>query len=229
MLSEHLFDDDQALLDALEKDVVATLGDAIEARSHAVLAVSGGNTPKPLFERLARADLDFSRVYVTLVDERWVDTSDDASNEKMLRASLLQGHGAHARFVPLKNAAVTAAQGVAATSKALDSLPRPFDLVLLGMGDDGHTASLFPKARQLEEGLSTSAACLAVTPPAAPHERITLSAHRILDTKRLVVHISGAAKLKAYREAMGDGPTEDHPIRFFLRQHTIPLDVYATR
>ena len=229
MLSEHLFDSDAALLAALEKQVVTTLAEAIEQRSHAVVAVSGGNTPRPLFERLARADLDFSKVFVTLVDERWVDTSDDASNEKMLRQSLLQGKAARATFVPLKNAAATAALGVSSTSAALATLPRPFDLVMLGMGDDGHTASLFPKAAQLSEGLSTDAACLAVNPPAAPHERMTLSAHRILDTRRLILHISGTAKMNAYRNAMGEGPTEDHPIRYFLRQHQVPLDVYATR
>jgi 6-phosphogluconolactonase len=229
MLTEHLFDSDDELLAALEKDVVGTLAEAIKARSHAVIAVSGGNTPRPLFERLSRADLDFGRVYVTLVDERWVNTSDDASNEKMLRQTLLQGKAARATFVPLKNTAATAATGVASTAAALATLPHPFDLVMLGMGDDGHTASLFPKAAQLAEGLSTEAACLAVTPPAAPHERMTLSAHRILDTQRLILHISGAAKMKAYREAMAKGPTEDHPIRYFLRQHQVPLDVYATR
>ena len=229
MLTEHLFDDDNALLAALEHDVVTLLNAAVLKDGRAVLAVSGGNTPKPLFERLAHAPIDFQRLYVTLVDERWVDGDDSASNEKMVRESLLQGNAVAAHFVPLKNGAATAAAGVAAATTALATLPRPFDLVMLGMGDDGHTASLFPGAVQLAQGLSTKAACLAVTPPAAPHERITLSAHRLLDTRRLILHISGAAKMKTYREVMADGPVEDHPIRFFLRQQQVPIDVYATR
>jgi 6-phosphogluconolactonase len=229
MLTQHLFDDDSALLATLERDVVALLNQAIAEDGRAVLAVSGGNTPKPLFERLSHASLDFTRLYLTLVDERWVDTDDSASNEKMVRETLLQGSAVAAHFVPLKNEAASAAQGVAETSAALARLPRPFDLVMLGMGDDGHTASLFPGATQLAEGLSTNAACLAVTPPAAPHERMTLSAHRLLDTKRLILHISGAAKMKTFKEVMADGPVEDHPIRFFLRQQQVPIDVYATR
>jgi 6-phosphogluconolactonase len=229
MPREHFFDSDAELLAALEQDVVATLDSAIKNAGRAVLAVSGGNTPKPLFERLASAPIAFEHLFITLVDERWVDVSDDASNEAMVRETLLQGQAVAAHFVPLKNAAATATAGVAATATALATLPRPFDLVLLGMGDDGHTASLFPGAAQLKEGLSTTAPCLAVTPPAAPHERMTLSAHRLLDTKRLILHISGAAKMKAYQEAMADGPVDDHPIRFFLRQQQVPIDVYATR
>jgi 6-phosphogluconolactonase len=228
-LTEHIFDSDDALLAALYALVTGTLRDAIATRGRATLAVSGGNTPRPLFARLAQTELAWNKVDITLVDERWVDISDDASNEKMLRSTLLAGPAGLAHFVPLKNSAASAAAGVPAAAAALAQLVRPFDLVMLGMGDDGHTASLFPGAPQLAEGLATKASCLAVTPPAAPHERITLSAHQLLDTRRLVLHISGAQKLRALHEALADGPVEDHPIRFFLRQLQVPMDIYASR
>lgn len=226
---EHLFDSDAALLNALEAHVVDALGAAIKVKGHASIAVSGGNTPRPLFEKLANASLDWSRVYITLVDERWVDITDSASNEKMLRASLLTGNAAKARFIPLKNAAPTAYAGVAETTAALAVIPKPFDVLMLGMGDDGHTASLFPNAAELDDGLTTKAPCLALTPPVAPHVRLTLSAHRILESAQLILHFSGPDKTTAYRTALQSGPIADHPIRYFLRQQEVPIHVYATR
>jgi len=226
---EHLFSDDATLLDALEAHVVDTLASALSVKGHASIAVSGGNTPRPLFERLSKAPIDWSRVHITLVDERWVDVTDSASNEKMVRGALLVEGAAKAHFVPLKNSAPTPYAGVAETTARLATIPQPFDILMLGMGDDGHTASLFPNAAELEDGLTTKAPCLGLTPPVAPHPRLTLSAHKILQSSQLILHFSGPDKTAAYRLALSSGPVADHPIRFFLRQHEVPIHVYATR
>jgi 6-phosphogluconolactonase len=226
---EKFYDDDASLLAELEAHVAGALRESIDERGEAALAVSGGNTPRPLFQRLAKADLDWSKVYITLVDERWVDVSDNASNEKMVRSTLLVERAAKARFVALKNSAATPYEGVAETTARLAVIPRPFDVLMLGMGDDGHTASLFPDAAELHDGLMTQAPCLALTPPVAPHARLTLSAHRILESRQLILHFSGKDKITAYHTALAEGPVVDHPIRFFLRQNEVPIHVYATR
>jgi len=153
--------------------------------------VSGGRTPALMFAHLARHALDWPRIHITIADERWVGSDDPASNEGLVRATLLRGAAAQARFQGLKNAAVTPAAGAVQAWEALGALPRPFDVVVLGMGEDGHTASLFPGDPQLAAALDASAppGCLEMHSPAAPQLRLSLNLAALLDARRIFIQI----------------------------------------
>ena len=204
---EHRFPDAQALAHALSGEIEVDLNEAIAARGSASLVVSGGRTPKRLYEQLRTEKLDWSKVWVTLADERWVETTSELSNERLVRETLLTGPAAAARFVGLKNPAPTPEGGAEWATRALTRAPRPFDVVVLGMGEDGHTASLFPGSLVLSRALDPSAppACVPVNALAAPHARISLNLAALLDARRIILHIEGDAKWQVYLRARSAG------------------------
>ena len=208
--------------------IAAQLAAALTRRPLASLVVSGGRTPDLMFGHLAQHALEWSRVQITLADERWVATDDGASNERLVRAALLREKAAKAQWVGMKNAAATPAAGAQRTWLAINAMAQPFDVVVLGMGDDGHTASLFPGSAELAAGLDDRAAagCIAVHPPAAPHDRLSLNVAALLRSRRIFIQICGAQKWRVYTQALADGPIDDMPIRSVLRQQQVPVDVY---
>ncbi len=225
---EHRFPDAAGLARALAGEIQVELQEAIAARGHASLVVSGGRTPVTLFNQLAREKLDWSQVMVTLADERWVDMHDASSNEQLVRKELLQHHAAPAQFIGLKNSAATPEAGADWTWRSLSRIARPFDVVLLGMGDDGHTASLFPHSPHLHDALDSSRppACVAMQAPVAPQARISLNLNALLDARRIILHIQGDAKWAVYQSALAHGPTGQLPIRAVLHQQLVPLEVF---
>jgi 6-phosphogluconolactonase len=217
---EHRFPDREALVAALAGEIKVDLEEAIAARGAASLVVSGGKTPARLFERLHDEKIDWPRTWVTLVDERWVETTSEDSNERLVREHLLVGPAAAAHFVGLKNPAVTPEAGADWVTRALTRVPHPFDVVVLGMGQDGHTASLFPGSMALARGLDPAAppACIAVNALAAPHARVSLNLAALLDSRRIVLHIEGDAKWAVYQRARTPGAPAELPIRAVLQQ-----------
>ncbi|MCP3960390.1 MAG: 6-phosphogluconolactonase [bacterium] len=217
---ELLFEDREALAAALARSVARDLRNGIEERGSASLVVSGGSTPRPFFEHLSRHELDWASVLVTLADERWVPADHEDSNERLVREHLLVEQAAAARLIGLVNDAPTPEEGRDACERALAEIGRPFDVVVLGMGGDGHTASLFPDAPELSAGLDRDATgnCIAVRPPSALHSRMSLTLAALLDSRRLVIHITGEDKRLVYRETRdGDRPESELPIRAVLR------------
>lgn len=230
---EHRFPDAMALARALAGEIQVELQEAIAARGHASLVVSGGRTPVPLFNQLAREKLPWDKVWVTLADERWVDTRDVASNERLVRTELLQQQASAAQMIGLKNTAATPEQGAEWAWRSLSRIKRPFDVVLLGMGDDGHTASLFPAsptnpASHLGQALNTSLppACVAMQAPVAPQARISMNLNALLDARRIILHFQGEAKWAVYQTAKTHGATALLPVRAVLHQQTVPLEVF---
>ncbi|MFC3441953.1 6-phosphogluconolactonase [Sphingobium rhizovicinum] len=226
MPTHHLFTTGGEAAADIAARIAAILADAIAARGVASIAVSGGRSPRPVLEALSGVDLDWGKVVVTLVDERWVAPDSPDSNERLVRETLLQGAAAAARFVPMKNDAADAYAGQSAVEAAFAQLPWPLDIILLGMGDDGHTASLFPEGTELAEGLVSKALTIAATPPVAPHQRMSLTAHGILQSRHIFLQISGAGKKAVYDRALAGGAVEELPIRLALLQDAVPVEVW---
>ncbi len=225
---EHRFANAAALTEALALDITGALQDGLAAGRGASLAVPGGRSPVALFERLSSAELDWDDVWVTLSDERWVDAGNASSNEKLVRDHLLQGTAAEANFVGLKNAAAEAQAGAHASWSSVAEIPRPFDFMLLGMGDDGHVASLFPKSPGLARALDLTQppGCVAMTAPVAPRERLSLNLRALLDSRRVAILIIGKEKWATYERARAHGPVADMPVRALLQQQNVPVTVY---
>ena len=225
---EHRFPDSTALVHALSGEIKVDLEEAIATRGAASLVVSGGKTPIRLFQQLRAEQLDWSKVWITLADERWVETNADASNERLVREHLLAGCAAAAHFVGLKNPAATPEAGADWATRALTRVPHPYDVLLLGIGEDGHTASLFPGSLALSRGmdLSVPPACIAVNALTAPHARISLNLSALLDSRRVILHAEGVAKWDVYQRAKAPGPAAELPVRGVLHQKEVPVDVF---
>lgn len=224
----HHFASPSALADALAQAVADQLRAGIESNGISSLAVSGGSTPKLFFERLAKQNLDWQKVIITLVDERWVDASSDRSNAKLVQDLLLQNHAAKAQFVPLWSGGdAPDHDAIARTNIAMRLLPSPFDAVILGMGNDGHTASFFPGGDTLHEALTATGPALAIRAPGAGEPRVTLTLPALLKTRALYLHIEGSDKSAVLEHALAEGSIDDMPVRAVLRQSVVPLEIYS--
>lgn len=213
---------------ALAEHVARLLTAALDIRGTASLVVSGGNTPIPFFHALRRQELAWEKVTITLADERWVAPDHDASNEGLVRAHLLQDNAAAATFVPLVNEADDPISGEAATNAAIDAMPRPFDVVVLGSGGDGHTASLFPGAAELPLALDDSDPALVrgIYGSKEPRARITLTRRALLDSEWIGIHVTGDDKWQALSQADESGDEQAMPVSVILHQSEVPVDVY---
>ena len=225
---DYAFDSREELCNNMKERIEKILLEGIAKRGHATLALSGGSTPKELFGYLGRSDIPWEKVTITLVDERWVDTNSSDSNEYLVRNFLMKGRAGVANFIGLKSKEEDVVQGVLTCNERLSALQDDFDLVILGMGDDGHTASFFPKAKELEEALTSADSCVSMTPPEASYERITLTLSRLLRTKNLFLHLQGKNKLDVIHEAFKEGSVEEMPIRAFLlhREKKPELEIF---
>jgi len=217
-----------ALAERLALDVGNKVEQAIRERGRAAIAVSGGSTPVPFFVALSQRVLDWSRVVISLVDERWVDPAHADSNERLVRLHLLINQAAKARFVGLHDGCDSVEAAVAGCEKRLREQVMPLDVVVLGMGDDGHTASLFPGAAGLHDALDLNreALCAAVVPPAARHPRMTLTLKALVDTRHLLVHITGSSKRVVLENALVDGLVNKAPVAAVFLQSRVPVSVY---
>lgn len=226
-INQHDFADKLTLADKLARDIASKLDAAIKARGKASIAVSGGGTPKVMFAVLAEQEIDWSKVTITLVDERWVDEDNERSNARMVKNTLI-AHEAHvAAFLPLfdKAHADDVDAALKGVGEKVDALGKPFDVVVLGMGPDGHTASFFPGGDHLAEALDLNGtqSVLSMRAGGAGEPRITLSLPRVLDTRALYLHIEGADKKDVLAKAQAG---EDFPIAAVLEQDRVPVDVY---
>lgn len=213
----------QQLAEQLAEAVFQALHEDLNHQERALLVVSGGSTPVPFFKALAAKSLPWERVEVTLADERWVDEQSSDSNAKLVREHLLQGEASAATFIPLTCSAATPEEGVDEVTKQVESLAWPASVVILGMGGDGHTASLFPDSPELTLALATDELLVAVRTPSQPQPRITFSADRLHQARRHILHITGEDKRAVLAKALNGDDVRQLPIRAFL---TCPLAIY---
>ncbi|MDP1913008.1 6-phosphogluconolactonase [Brevundimonas sp.] len=218
--------------DACAARLTDALAAALADSGKAVFAGSGGSTPAPIYRRMAQTNLDWSRVAVTLIDERYVPETSPESNAALLKQTLLTGPAAAARFVPLFHPAVTVDRAAALAAHALAAEGGKLDAVLLGMGEDGHICSMFPDSPTLRTLLSPALRPTVLGVPhgrdgAAPSlERLSINLPYLMTARRVVLALTGAPKRAVFeREAAGDPPTQ--PIAALIAAKA-PLDVLWT-
>ncbi|VXB70484.1 6-phosphogluconolactonase [Burkholderia sp. 8Y] len=237
MIELRTFDDPRAHSDALAKAVSDALAASLAARgaasadasaaasgqsAHATLAVSGGTSPRPFLQTLSHEPLAWAHIDVTLVDDRWVPETDSASNARLVRETLLQDAGAAAYFLPLVDTSATLDAHVASLNA--DARRRLPDVAVLGMGEDGHTASIFADAPEWDFAISTQDRFVAVHPGSAPHARVSLSMSALKQVKQLFLFISGQKKLDVLNAALA--ARQKNAISTLANDEGVKLDVY---
>lgn len=233
MVKEFFFEQRNHLFTALAAECQDVLAEALSKHGAATLLVSGGSTPAPLYEALSKTELNWKKIKIALVDERWVDQQHSASNEALIRRTLLINNAKAAEFTGMKTAARTAKAGQSETEENYRKLPQPFSLAIVGMGPDGHTASLFPHAKGLADALKpnseqiTAAISATQSEVTGPNtERLTLTASALMKTDRVIILFTGEDKLAVFSAAQKEGPVEDMPIRALLHQDEVPVELY---
>jgi 6-phosphogluconolactonase len=225
-LKAREFDNPEALASALADHVAERLSAAIAHNPHGVatLVVSGGKSPVAFFQALAQKPIQWSKVCISLADERWVPTEHADSNAGLLKRYLFQGPAAEAGFFSLYRPTTTLDEAAAATDEALKELPK-IDVLVLGMGDDGHTASLFPDSPNLAEALDLDSTrrCLPMLAPSIPHQRLTMTRALLASATTPILSISGQAKLETLRKALAGDDLAEMPVRAFLNPS---LEIY---
>lgn len=213
-----------AMAEALAHQVSDALQRAVDERGQATLVVSGGRSPIAFFEALAACDLPWQQVLVSLADERWVAPDQPGSNEALVRQHLLRGPAAAARFIALYQAADSLERAAELADAACAEL-QPIDVLVLGMGDDGHTASLFPHCPLLETALQEDCPrrVLPMHAPVEPHERLSLTRPILVSARLPLLAIQGPSKLDTLRAALEPGKVGDMPVRAFLHA---PLQIH---
>lgn len=221
------FPDRAALAEAAASAIADALSQGLAARGRASLVVTGGTTPGGIYDRLSRTPLDWTRVEMTLSDERWADPFSPSSNEYLVRARLLQHEAAAARFIPLMSRELTPDASAVAAERKLAAMHWPMDAVLLGMGADGHFASLFPHNPVLSESLdcNRAALCIAVPAgePAPPQLRLSLTLKALLDSRDVLIVATGNDKRRVFEHARETDRAHTAPVAALLHQNKVPV------
>lgn len=222
----HTFPTRAELATVLASEIANRLSNAIDAGGSATLAVSGGTTPAAMLRHLSKAAVDWSKVTVTLVDERFVPMDSDRSNARLVRETLLEGAANAAKFLPLYSSAPSAEEAASAANNMVAGLSVPLDVVVLGMGADGHTASFFPDAAELDQLLDpkTHRYVAAVNAKSAGEARLTLTLPPIASARFVALHIEGDAKRATLDKALAEG--SPLPIRRVIDAAATPVEIF---
>jgi 6-phosphogluconolactonase len=210
-------------------DKIAELLDgSIATRGVASMLVAGGTTPQPIFKRLSQLHLDWPKVHVGLTDERWVRPNHPESNEHLVRNSLLRNQAKSARFHPLYRDTPRPSAAIADAERSIGAIPSPYDAVLLGMGTDGHFASLFPGLPETKAGLDlhNPALCVAVDKQQNGYARLSLTISALLHARLILIAISGRPKRTVALQALAG--TNDTPIATLLSHRKDDLEILWT-
>jgi 6-phosphogluconolactonase len=230
MWTETLSDTNPVLAQKLASSVSKKLRACLGEKNKACLAVSGGKTPVEFFQQLSQQELDWAKVTIILVDERWLSVEDKDSNEKLVRDNLIQNAAKQAYFLGLKNSAELPSEGIMDCETQLRTQVDHIDVVILGMGDDGHTASWFSGSTQLAALIDsdTSAWCLPVEDGFLPQPRMSLTWRFIKRAEHIYLHFTGTKKNKIFEQAC-EKISEDLPVSHVLHQDGINISVYRTQ
>lgn len=225
--NEHLFLEQKELIDALSLNIIANLEKAILEKGKASLIVSGGSTPKPLFEKLSSFDIAWDKVKVALCDERWINPKDKDSNEKLVKNSLLINFASKSQFISMYQEKIDIEDAQELCSDIYKKELFPFDVLILGMGNDGHTASLFPNNIKLKEAFEiNNRLCICMEPNDAPYKRMSLTKKAILSANNIYLHFEGIEKQNIYKKVLEGVDRYEMPIASILNQDKKIIEVY---
>ncbi len=224
----HEFENSSLLVQNLALKIIEELEKSIKEKGSASLLVSGGNTPKKLFEELSNIDFSWQFVTVALVDERLVETTHCQSNENLVKTHLLKNFASKSKFIGLFITDKNADELEDICSKKYEEL-YPFDVVILGMGNDAHTASLFPNNQKLKEAydLDSFKLCISIEPDIAPYTRMSLNLKAIINSKKIYLHIEGDEKFEVLQDALKSNDSFKTPISAVLNSNNIVEVYYA--
>jgi len=213
---------------ALANNVAELLSIALRKKGKASLAVSGGSTPKGFFNALSNKDIDWQNVTITLADERWVEFGSEASNTRLVHENLLKNKASVANFFHLKQEGELNQDTLVQLNTDAKAGLLPLDVLILGMGEDGHTASLFPCSEQISAALAldNSTALMKVVPQTAPHDRITFTYAHLAQSESVILHVCGQGKKDVLEKALASNNQKEMPIRAFLQNPDINTQVY---
>jgi 6-phosphogluconolactonase len=225
-IHEKFFASREAASVAAAERIVDLLGVRLQSAEAASLVVTGGSSPLRCYAELAASNVDWSAVHVTLSDERWVPPTDSNSNEKLVREGLLTGRAKDAQLLPVYSECCTPTERCRQLNDALSALPMPFACALLGMGADGHFASLFPDAENLDAGLDIENPdwCIPVETAASEHVRVSMTLAALLRSQEVALLFFGDAKRDIYEQAKTS--TADVPVAKLLSQTNVPVHVF---
>lgn len=226
--SVRAFINSDILVENLVKSVCEKLASTLLQKERASLILSGGSTPKRFLNTLSKCDIEWQRVDVGLSDERWVSATDVKSNERFIRENFLINNAKRANFIGMYQDERSVYEAQKDVQESIAKKLFPFDIVILGMGLDGHTASLFPQTEELKEALSLKnlALCSAVKLGNDMIDRMTLTRQAILSAKNIYIHFEGKDKIDVYNQALMGDDIYEMPIRSILQEEQKNIEVY---
>lgn len=222
------FPTSEELANNLAKKVAKILEDSIKMQGEATLLVSGGNTPKLFFQKLSQTTIPWEKVSIGLVDERWIESSLKDSNSFLIRNNLLINYAKKAKFIDMYLEQVNINLAEKICSKVYEREFSKIDVLILGMGADAHTASLFPLNEKLNKAfnLEYENFCISIEPKTAPYKRMSLTLRSILSAENIILHIEGEEKLKVYDTALKSDDIYKYPISSVLKQNKKNIEVF---
>ncbi|MCC3860363.1 6-phosphogluconolactonase [Pseudemcibacter aquimaris] len=226
-ISVKKYENRESLINDLNDEIIQSLNNGVSENNKASMLLSGGTTPGPLYEKLSKETLDWDKVWFAPTDERWVAPDHDDSNEKLIRNMLLQNNASSANYVGLKSSPDNPRDGQPKTENKLATFPAPIDVVLIGMGTDGHMASLFPGVHDtivaMDEGNANR--CAPIVRGNGEVDRISMTLNCILNSKQVILFFYGDEKLKVFEKA-SLGKTDELPVSYLLNQDKVPVTLY---
>ncbi|MBS0586436.1 MAG: 6-phosphogluconolactonase [Proteobacteria bacterium] len=223
-LQRQVFPDIESLSQGFADFAATALQNTLSRKPQAALVVPGGSTPCHYLPALAKCKLPWDRITVTLSDERWVDVNDDQSNEKLIKQHLLSHLPANTPFIGLKTAHDNPFDAIEALYQRLDSLPLPVSLTVLGLGEDGHIASLFPG---MNPDVLSTRHCIAVAPPIAPSLRMSLSLEILANSEQIVLVVTGERKQRLL-DRITKKPDPELPVVWLSQSTKATIAIFET-
>lgn len=223
-MQRHVYPDIESLSQGFADYAAGVLQNTLARKPHATLAVPGGNTPRHYLPALAKCALPWDRITVTLSDERWVDVNDEQSNEHLVKQHLMNHLPANTRFVGLKTQHDNPFDAIDEIHQRLDQLSLPLSLTVLGLGEDGHIASLFP---EMNPDSPATHHCVAVAPPIAPSLRVSLSLAMLAGSEHIALVVTGKTKRWLLNQ-LSEHPDSRLPIVWLLQRTKATITVFET-